>query len=161
MKVNVKQAFLAPDYKQEFEFYLEDSYKADIEGADKIFVKAKLWSERQQAMLRLEINADFLLQCDRCLDSFEKKVIISTEKPLAREYDSLDDGEAFIISNNYTLDLGMQARDLIILEFPTKHVCREDCKGLCPVCGCNLNTSSCSCDIKQIDPRLEVLKDLF
>ena len=47
------------------------------------------------------------------------------------------------------------------IELPFRLLCREDCKGLCPVCGANLNEMTCNCNTKQIDPRLEKLKMLL
>ena len=43
----------------------------------------------------------------------------------------------------------------------TSLLCNENCKGLCPVCGCNLNVEECSCEVEDIDPRLAVLKDFL
>ena len=48
----------------------------------------------------------------------------------------------------------------IFLSLPTKILCSEDCKGLCPKCGVNLNLGKCSCK-KEIDPRLAALKELL
>ncbi|MGB9809870.1 MAG: YceD family protein, partial [Caldanaerobacter sp.] len=49
----------------------------------------------------------------------------------------------------------------VILSLPMKFLCKEDCKGLCPICGTNLNYGSCSCKREDIDPRLEVLSKLL
>ena len=49
----------------------------------------------------------------------------------------------------------------VTLELPFQLLCREDCKGLCPVCGADLNETTCNCNTKQIDPRLEKLKMLL
>ena len=71
-----------------------------------------------------------------------------------------DDGN-FIQVTNYKLDLDELTRADILLELPTKYLCSENCKGLCPVCGKNLNDGTCNCDLHQIDPRLEALKKLI
>ena len=59
------------------------------------------------------------------------------------------------------MDLDELIRTDILLELPTKFLCKEDCKGLCPTCGKNLNEGACNCQTHQIDPRLEVLKQLI
>mgnify|MGYP001091754997 FL=1 len=59
------------------------------------------------------------------------------------------------------LDLEELARTDILLELPTKVLCSEDCKGLCSQCGKNLNEGECSCEKKQIDPRLAILSQLL
>ena len=58
-------------------------------------------------------------------------------------------------------DAGELVREDIILSLPYRFLCREDCKGLCPVCGKNLNTGSCGCRSGKVDPRLEILKKLI
>ena len=49
----------------------------------------------------------------------------------------------------------------ILSEWPEKVLCREDCKGLCKVCGQNLNAGSCDCEEPGLDPRMSVVRDLF
>ena len=59
------------------------------------------------------------------------------------------------------LDLEDTVRTDVLLELPGKVLCSEDCKGLCCQCGKNLNEGSCTCEKKQIDPRLAVLSQLL
>jgi len=56
------------------------------------------------------------------------------------------------------IDLGEDVRQFLILSLPLKILCREDCAGLCPVCGANRNRSSCSCTTEEGDPRWAELK---
>jgi len=50
------------------------------------------------------------------------------------------------------------AKEQVLLALPMRSLCREDCKGLCPHCGCNRNTETCSCGTVAVDPRWEKLK---
>ncbi|MCL6560327.1 MAG: DUF177 domain-containing protein, partial [Firmicutes bacterium] len=59
------------------------------------------------------------------------------------------------------LDVTPEVLKSIILALPMKAVCREECPGLCPGCGRNLNEGRCGCVNEDIDPRLSVLKDFF
>ena len=59
-----------------------------------------------------------------------------------------------------TIDLDPIILEQIVLQLPMRVVCRETCRGLCPQCGINLNTSSCHCSDKSVDERFRVLKDL-
>lgn len=59
------------------------------------------------------------------------------------------------------IDLLPYVEQAIFLSRPMKTLCKEDCKGLCPICGTNLNEKTCSCDKSPIDPRLAVLADLL
>ena len=56
-------------------------------------------------------------------------------------------------------DLTEMIRDTLIASQPIRNLCKEDCKGLCPICGVNLNESECDCDRLVVDPRLEALKN--
>jgi uncharacterized protein len=57
-----------------------------------------------------------------------------------------------------TLDLSDQVWESLLMLLPSKLLCREDCAGLCPHCGTDLNISSCSCAPREGDPRLEFLR---
>ena len=59
------------------------------------------------------------------------------------------------------LDVDTPVLDQLFLEFPMKHLCREDCAGLCPICGKNRNEGTCDCEKKQIDPRFASLRKLL
>ena len=73
-----------------------------------------------------------------------------------------EDEEEFIVCGDYTLDLDELVAMDILLELPTRFLCREDCKGLCPKCGTNLNESTCNCSQeKEVDSRLSVLLTLL
>ena len=55
------------------------------------------------------------------------------------------------------MDVDEQLLEMLMLEFPSKLLCRDDCAGLCPRCGKNLNVENCSCNQKETDPRLAPL----
>ena len=72
------------------------------------------------------------------------------------------DEEEFIVCADDTLDLAPLVTEDILLELPTRILCREDCKGLCPKCGTNLNESTCDCNQDaEVDSRLSVLLTLL
>ncbi len=58
------------------------------------------------------------------------------------------------------IDLDPIVREQVLLSLPMHVVCREDCRGLCGMCGQNLNEAACGCESKRVDPRLAVLKDI-
>jgi uncharacterized protein len=58
------------------------------------------------------------------------------------------------------IDLGELLREQFYLALPMKPLCREDCQGLCPVCGTNRNTAPCDCKTDWVDPRMEALRNL-
>lgn len=94
--------------------------------------------------------------CSRCLDEIVKDLNIDFEEEFKKSQDEL----GYKINDNY-IDITKLIEDNILLNVPLKTLCSESCKGLCPVCGTNLNKSTCSCDTQIIDPRLEKLKNFF
>ena len=70
-----------------------------------------------------------------------------------------DDDITVLESGN--IDLDDVVEKAFVGMLPINYLCSEDCKGLCPDCGCNLNRETCSCDIDNVDPRLAVLKNFL
>ena len=63
--------------------------------------------------------------------------------------------------DGYNLDVDKLVFSEILLSMPRKNLCKEDCKGLCLVCGANLNIAECGCDRSVLDPRMSVFKDIL
>lgn len=61
----------------------------------------------------------------------------------------------------HELDVDRLIYDEILVNWPTKVLCKDDCKGICPVCGQNLNQQDCGCDRQVIDPRMAKFQDIF
>lgn len=110
--------------------------------------------------LSYDIRFVLRLNCDRCLDTFEREFCFSQEHILVLRLDSEDDDD-FIVVEEGKLHLDELVLSDILLTLPSKLLCSEDCKGLCFKCGVNLNNSDCLCSKKEVDPRLSVLSDLL
>ena len=93
--------------------------------------------------------------CSRCLCDFDQELSID----FSEEFLLQRDEGAFIIDEYRQIDLSEVARQYTLLAEPMKPLCREDCSGLCPSCGRNLNMGACDC-VKEIDPRLAILASL-
>lgn len=120
----------------------------------------------------LELRADgecsLKFVCDRCAEDFEvenKFKIIEDFKEI--EYLNSDSSDEFEDKNpdityfsGDTLNLDEFIYSSLVLSLPGKHLCADDCKGLCVKCGANLNKGSCSCDTRPVDPRFDVLDSL-
>ena len=112
--------------------------------------------------LVFSVKSVLSLQCDRCLKAVERELDKSFEHILVTELSNEDDEEyEYIVCADGTLDLTELVRTDLMLELPTKVLCKEDCRGLCPKCGKDLNLGSCDCKTKDIDPRWQALSDLF
>jgi len=115
-----------------------------------------------------ELAAKFELACARCLEPVIQDVTHKFDllyRPLGtdagREELSVTTAEAEI--SYYEGDgvlLEDALREQVLLAVPVKVICREDCKGLCPHCGANLNVEQCSCAEPMEDPRWSALKEI-
>lgn len=118
--------------------------------------------------IRLELSAEveYSSECARCLQpisgrfkiDFERTV--SDERTLSREAIEENDGEYAIMTDG-RLNVDEELLEELVLMFPMKLLCSEDCEGLCSKCGKPRREGACSCSEKEIDPRLAVLKSFF
>ena len=104
--------------------------------------------------------------CDRCLEPvatvFDLNILRITKGNVTdeSEVESEDLDEANYI-DGYTLDVDQLVGSEILIGWPTKILCSEDCKGICNVCGQNLNQGTCNCEDTSLDPRMSVIRDVF
>jgi len=122
----------------------------------------------QDIRLNGSVATSIELACARCLEPVVQDVDRSFEllyRPLGsdagKEEMSVTSADAEV---GYYEGKGLQLEDTlreqVILALPLRALCREDCRGLCPQCGANLNAEPCSCAVAVQDPRWEALKDL-
>ena len=113
-----------------------------------------------------ELFVPVVLECCRCLEPFRSPLqvplawIVRRVGELTPE-DELPDGEFEILPEIQELDFTARVREIIIFNLPIKPLCRPDCRGLCPVCGQNLNVRECVCRRETADPRWDGLKRLM
>lgn len=98
--------------------------------------------------------------CDRCLTEFKRSYDFSFEHTLVISANS-DSDEYISVGNETQLDLDELVITDVMLNLPTKILCDENCKGLCSVCGINLNHKDCNCVKTAVDPRLAILGTLL
>ncbi len=104
------------------------------------------------------------IPCDRCLEpvsvpfhlEFTKNVDLQV--PDDEQADELDEKNYI---DGYHLDVDQLLYNEILIGWPMKILCSEDCKGICNVCGQNLNEGSCVCEDTSLDPRMSVIRDVF
>lgn len=121
-------------------------------------VKGNAYYDGEVVTLVGTITTAVKMQCSRCLNEVSYPISIEFED----EFSKLDPTEeGYLISEEETIDLTDMVTDNLILSMPVKVNCDENCKGLCPKCGKNLNKGLCDCTSDDVDPRLEVLKNLF
>ena len=111
---------------------------------------------------RVDANAEasYETTCARCGRPTVQKLSFPISERFVRSVFKTEDDELYPYEGEQ-LDLTEAFFDNFFLEMPMTSVCSESCKGLCPVCGEDLNSGACSCGGKRIDPRLEKLKEYF
>ena len=102
-------------------------------------------------------EADVLMTCSRCLEPAQVKAQFDLDE-LFSNTGNEEEAETFEAES---LDLTSAIKRNLLLNLPMKVICKEDCKGLCPICGSNLNQGQCGCKTDNIDPRFESLRSLF
>ncbi len=110
-------------------------------------IKGSVFSRAE--VVRLAYNGEFVLnaECDRCLKPFERRFCFEEEHILVRS--SENDNDEFIVTEGDCIDLDEIAVCDALLLIPAKLLCRDDCKGLCCICGADLNLGDCGCNTPQ------------
>lgn len=106
----------------------------------------------------------FVAACDRCLTEVPVTLELNFDRMVVSPGTNAEDEETednLGVMDGYHLDTEALVYDEIIVNWPVKILCKEDCKGVCPVCGQNLNERECGCDTFVPDPRMAAIKDIF
>jgi uncharacterized protein len=110
-----------------------------------------------------KLELTLTIPCDRCLQSVNVPLSVAfTHRVLSPEQeDAASEEEEQNFVSGYELDTDTLINNEILINMPVKVLCREDCKGICSVCGQNLNERECGCDRFVPDPRMAAIKDIF
>ena len=96
--------------------------------------------------------------CDRCLEPCVEEQKIQFSEEFHRKSGEMTADEDMNVFDGDTLDITVLVRDTLLAAQPLSNICKPDCKGLCSVCGANLNQRDCGCDRFVPDPRLAALQ---
>ena len=133
--------------------------------ADKSFIDLTITNMGERKVkIEGEAKLSLLIPCNRCLEDVETLFELKISKDLDfnhTEDDRIKDLDETNYLSGYNLDVDLLVYDEILLDFPMKVLCDENCKGFCKVCGTNLNKSSCNCENADLDPRMSVIRDIF
>ncbi len=150
---------------REFEIHTELDFSGEEYGGDRLFpkpvsVNGKIFNKAD--VTRLQLNCVVAVQkpCDRCGNIAVNDLVVPIDRVLVQKLAGEEDDEIIVLPDE-KLDLFEFCLGEIYLALPMKHLCSDDCKGICPICGKNQNIDHCGCNVKSIDPRLEVLAKLL
>lgn len=122
----------------------------------------------EEVRLRGNITARAEVDCDRCLTAIAVPIetgfdltYIPAASYLEQQRAELQEEDLLVsVYEGNAIDVDEIVREQILLALPVRALCREECHGLCPVCGIDRNTNACACEQKEIDPRWAALKNL-
>ncbi len=143
---------------------------ADLEIVQPLVGKIRLLRTADGILVTGRLHTEVRVSCRRCLKSFSVPIDFTLEEQFRPSIDvytgaalPVEDGEDVVTRTDlhHMLDLTEVVRQDLLLAMPISPLCSQDCQGLCPRCGADLNTETCTCQDEQIDPRLEALRQLL
>jgi len=131
--------------------------------AEDVIVSLKVTAGGGEYLCEFQASTTGKFTCDRCLEEYKRDIVVSTAVlfTFGHGNDNFESESVHILNSSSTeIDISRDVIDVLLIEVPAKKLCKEDCKGLCPHCGANLNKEKCSCPTEVIDPRWEGLKNI-
>lgn len=162
MRLDLKNIIRTPGAELPFQFSMDLSdveWNGEYPVSKPVDVTGSVRNMAGALVLTCQLSTVLDLTCDRCLKPFSEEKTVSYETLLAAELEQ-EDSDDIVLLEDEELDADELLRDVFILAMDSKHLCSEDCKGLCPGCGVDLNVEQCRCQ-KEIDPRLAGLAKFF
>ncbi len=141
----------------------------DARLEESVALEAVLTRKRGDVRIRGALRTALNFTCSRCLREFRVPIDQSFDlsyEPLSQAPRSDEEIELKYEDMNIAfyrdgiIDVDWLVREQLVLAVPLKPVCSENCRGLCEICGTDLNLESCRCARSQLDPRLAALIDL-
>lgn len=111
-------------------------------------------------LLKADVKTEIERTCGRCLKVFTEPLAAQVVEKFYPAGAENIENDAFIYESDL-LDITEPVRESLLLAVPLQSLCREDCRGLCPVCGADRNEGDCGCDATTVDPRLAALKQFI
>ena len=151
-------------YKADIEMNTFDTGSSDYDIIDKPAVDVSI---KKLGKNKLSIKANsyvtLSIPCDRCLEPVDTRVDYTVDEVVdfndnASEEEAKEEKDYI---DGYSLDVDRLVFGELLLSMPGKVLCKDDCKGLCPVCGTDLNVTECDCEKESLDPRMSVFKDIL
>ena len=138
----------------EFEFLGVKPFHAPVA------INGKIVSRAGVVQSQLSCKVEYIANCDRCLKETVKNYVVPINRVIVVSLENEENDDIAVVP-----DMQLNLEDFcypdIVMNLPTKVLCKEDCKGLCPTCGKNLNEGDCGCCVREIDPRLAALAELL
>lgn len=136
----------------------------DVTFPENARVVGELTDDAGYMRLHLTASLPYRGQCARCLAPVEGVFTLDFERTVAAEgtisEEQLEENiDSYVMIRDGKLDVDEPLREELLISFPMRLLCDENCEGLCPKCGKPKREGDCGCSTKEIDPRLAVLQN--
>lgn len=125
-----------------------------------VTVKGQITLSADVVTLQATVQYRYVGVCDRCTREIDRVQQLQMEHILVVSLNH-EDNDSFVLLENYQLPLDALVEEDLILDQPSKVLCSDECRGLCPMCGKDLNEGACDCRRETVDPRLAALQQLL
>lgn len=154
-------------WQEELTIPVETLDRPELDDLSAVSCRGRVVAIDEGYLFEARLAYEQKLVCDRCLTPFSDEVEREVELRVTVRGSEATVGELELSTEDLTvlnlddeiLDTTWIIREQLQLNIPMRALCRDDCAGLCPLCGNNRNDQPCQCENQQIDPRWEVLKD--
>ena len=162
MRLNLREILHVPGASVPF------SFQMDLSGLDfygerpfqaPVLVSGAVRNMADALVLQGAAETTLSLHCDRCLKPFERAMRVPVDTLLAETLEDEENDEIILLDHGEA-DLDEVFTTALVLSMDSKQLCSEECKGLCPRCGADLNEGPCACR-PEVDPRLAALAQLL
>lgn len=119
--------------------------------------------ENKQLLITGETDVEIAIPCDRCLEDVPTRFHLKFDEvvPLEGADGTAEETEETDYMEGVQLDVDRLVYHEILVNWPMKVLCQEDCRGICKKCGTNLNRQDCGCSKTELDPRMAAIQDIF
>lgn len=150
----------------DIDFILTPEIIEDVTFTEGARVFGKITNNAGYMRLTLTAELPYVGECARCLDEVHGVFVLDFERTVVTEgmvsEERLEETvDEYIVIHDGQLEIDGAVREELLIDFPRKLLCSDNCEGLCPKCGKPKKEGDCGCVLKEIDPRLEVLKKLL
>ncbi|MCC8069613.1 MAG: DUF177 domain-containing protein [Ruminococcus sp.] len=147
MKLNIRQVLNIVGEKKTINFKIQHEELENIHTLNfstPVMVVGEVYNRAGIVTLSFNVKFTLSLLCDRCLDPFEREFSYDFEHTIVKSLNN-NQNDDYIVADGDFIDITPIAISDLLLQLPTKILCKEDCKGLCQHCGNNLNYGDCNC----------------
>ena len=124
-----------------------------------VSVSGKIVCRSDVLELTAHVEGKLKTNCARCLKELTIPLSFDFSEILTQDSENISDKDSVVIFSGTTIDLSEIVSSNVLLNLSYKYLCSEDCRGICPKCGADLNKGACGCKDDEIDPRWEKLKN--